>query len=102
MNDSGVAVRPHRDGIALVFHPVIWIFMPRDGEAAGPPLKPTVAYPHPAYPITAAPRKMHKKGLKLIRNLSRRRMHRVSVSGPTWLTRLQCVHVRCDRGRVAF
>lgn len=80
MNDSGVAVRPHRDGIALVFHPVIWIFMPRDGEAAGPPLKPTVAYPHPAYPITAAPRKMHKKGLKLIRNLSRLRMQMLCIS----------------------
>lgn len=69
-NDFGVAVRPHRNGIVLVFDLLIWIFMPPDGKSAGQPLKPRVAYPHPAHPIKAPPRDMHKKGLKLTRNRS--------------------------------
>lgn len=81
-------MRPHRNGIVLVFHLLIWIFMPRDGQSAWQPLKPRVAYPHPAHPIKAHPRDMHKKGLKLTRNLSRLRMPMlcISITMPTWLT----------------
>lgn len=66
--------------------------MPRDGQSALLPLKPTAAYPHPAHPIKEAPRKVHKKGLKLTRNRSRLRMQvlcmSIAMPGPTRLTNL--------------